>query len=85
MSTHRTTVTFLDNLSKRVDTAADDLQQQVDALEMQLLKRTALVNIEQDGRKVRFTFIRRGALTRVECYADMSMDVAALRKELLGD
>jgi len=41
--------------SQRVDVAADDLQQQVDALEMVVLSRAALVNIDQDGPKLRTT------------------------------
>ena len=78
-----TTIQFLDNLAQRVDIAADEQQQQIDALERLVLNRAALVNIEQDGRKVHFTFMRRGQVHRVTCYADMSMDVAAVRKELL--
>jgi len=69
--------------SQRVDVAADDLQQQVDALEMVVLTRAALVNIDQDGPKLRITLTRRGQIHRIEAYAGMSMDVAALRRELL--
>lgn len=79
------TVRFLDDLSKRVDIAADEQQQQIDALERLVLNRAALVNIEQDGRKVHFTFTRRGAVHRITCYADMSLDVSKARKELLDD
>lgn len=70
-------------LKERVDSAADDLQHQVDALERLLLNRAALVNIEQDGRKVHFTFTRKGAVHRITCYADMSLDVRKARKDLL--
>lgn len=67
----------------RVDTAADDLQRQVDALELVVLNRAALVNVEQDGRTLRLTFTRRGALHRIEAYAGMSVSVDSIRKELL--
>lgn len=77
------TVNFLTDLSKRVDAAADDQQQQIDALEQLVLNRAALVAIEQDGRTLRLTFTRRGELHQIEAYAGMSVDVAALRKKLL--
>jgi len=70
-------------LTQRVDTAADEMQQQIDALELLVLNRAALIDITQDGRKLQFTFTRRGQIYRVEAYADMSVDVAGIRKELL--
>lgn len=72
-------------LAKRVDAAADEQQRQIDALERLVLNRASLVGIEQDGRKVRFVFTRRGAIHTVTCYADMSLDLAATRKVLLDD
>ena len=72
-------------LAQRVEIAADEQQQQINALEQVLLNRTALVDIQQNGRKVEFLFTRRGAIHKVECYADMSMNVAEIRKVLLDD
>lgn len=70
---------------KLIDIAADEQQQQIDALERQLLNRAALVSIEPDGNKLRFMFVRRGAPTVVMVYNSLSMPLAALRKELLED
>ena len=70
-------------IAHRVDASHDDQQKQIDALEQLVLNRTALVDIQQDGRKVQFTFTRRGEVHRVECYADMSMNVAELRRALV--
>lgn len=72
-------------LTKRIDTAADDQQAQIDALEQLVLRRAALVDVARDGRKLKFTFTRRGEVHVVECYADMATDVAAIRKALLDD
>ncbi len=83
--THTPFGTIQSTLTQRIDAAADEQQQQIDALERLVLNRAALVNIEQDGRKIRFTFTRRGEVRRIECYADMSVDVAAIRKVLLDD
>lgn len=77
--------TLVQGLQKRIDTAADEQQQQIDALERLLLNRATLVNVEQDGRKIRFLFTRRGAVHAVTCYADMSVDLAQIKKDLLDE
>ncbi len=70
-------------LAQRVDAAADEQQQQIDALEQLLLNRATLVNIEQSGAKMILTFTRRGQVHRIEAHASMSTDIAALRRELI--
>lgn len=70
-------------IAQTVETGHDDQQQQIDALEAKLNSRTTLLNIEPDGKKVRFTFIRNGKITAISCYADMALNVGALRKELV--
>lgn len=75
----------LQRLSERVDIAADDQQKQIDALEQLLLKRTALTNIERDGRTIRLTFVRRGEVHRLNMYAAMSFDLDGARAVLLED
>lgn len=66
-----------------INTAADDQQQQIDALEQLVLTRAALTSITVDGRKILFTFVRRGAVHQIVTYASMDSDVARWRKELL--
>lgn len=72
-------------LSKRVDTAADDMQAQLDTLETVLRQRAVLVSIEQDGRKLRLTFTRNNKVYQIEAYATVDMPVSHWRDELLGD
>jgi hypothetical protein len=45
--------------------------------------RTMLASVEQKGRVMRFGFIRNGALSYVEAYADMSVNVPELRKQYI--
>lgn len=73
------------DLTLRVNAGADDLQQQVDALEQLVLNRAALVSIEPDGRKLRLLFTRRGALHAVDVYNSVSVPLPELRKILLED
>lgn len=68
-----------------INAAADEMQQQIDALELLILRRAALVGVVADGRKLRFTFQRRGALHQVECYNAMGLNVEELQRVLLGD
>lgn len=74
-----------DMSARLIDTAADEQQKQIDALETLVLNRAMLVNLERDGRKVRLTMVRRGAPTVIELYGDMSFDLAATHRTLLGD
>lgn len=69
----------------RIDTAADDMQQQVDALEQLVLSRAMLVAVESDGRTLRFKFTRRGQVHQIDTYNAMGLDVAEIRKVLLED
>jgi len=69
-----------------INAAADDQQQQIDALEQLVLNRAALISIERvDGRIIRFTFTRRGQVFRCETYGTWDQDVDAWRKALLED
>ena len=74
-----------------------DLQKENDQLRAQLAEgcallkemkgiiqnRTMLASVEQKGRVMRFGFIRNGALSYVEAYADMSVNVPELRKQYI--
>ena len=81
----RLAVEIREQYHKVIDAGIDDMQQQIDALEQLLLNRAALVNVAVDGRKVRFTFTRRGQVHQVEAYADMSLDIASVRRALLEE
>lgn len=70
-------------IAQRTEAAIDEQQMQIEALEQLVLNRAALVDVRQDGRKVHFLFTRRGAVRQITCYADMSVDVAAIRRDLL--
>lgn len=68
---------------KLIDIATDEQQQQIDALEQLVLNRAALSSITVDGRKLRFTFVRRGAVYQITSYAGMDTTVEKWRKDLL--
>lgn len=68
---------------QRIDTAADEQQKQIDALEKLVLNRATLHDIRREGRKILLTFVRRGEVHRLTFYSYMAFDIARHRKELL--
>lgn len=62
-----------------------DQRARLEIIEAIQADRCALVSIAKDkgARTMRFGFVRHGKLTTVEVYADFSIDITALRAQLL--
>lgn len=67
----------------RLAAELDEAKQQVTAIEQIALTRALLVGIERDGRRVIFTFSRRGQVHRCETYGTWDQPVEQWRKELV--
>lgn len=80
-------------LADMVDAATKPIQEQLKAvtivqaeLERQInegKKRAVLIDIEQEGRTLKFAFVRNGQLYQIETMSLMSADVPGWRKDLL--
>lgn len=78
--------TFEARLAQLVNTAADDQQRQIDALERLLLNRASLVGVAVvESRTLRFTFTRRGQVHQVDTYNALGLSADEIKKVLLDD
>ena len=63
--------------------ALDDATTRLDAIAMMQRERAVLISIAQDGRVLRFTFTRNGALVVCETYGTLDQDVPGWKRDLL--
>lgn len=74
-------------LEKERDEAFKALKEITTTAEMiaaTIANQATLINIEADGRKVRFTFSRAGELTVIETYGTWGQPIEQWRSTLLG-